>query len=177
MRTHGLFAVERSGDVRRYVKVDDFETYDDALKAWYVHDDARRAGRRPHVSFYAVRALDDPKWRTATRDASAARDALTKRGFTHIEDAARRALVYRTGKEVTFDGARTEWKTRTQGEGGWFYFGGRTFAQGLHDLAERAVWRGWVRHGFDGKWHALGDVVEVDPSTTLEEVVAAWPSR
>lgn len=56
---HKLHALTENGE-RAY----DGMLYDwhAAIAAWFVADDARREGKRPHVRYYAVRADNDPDW-------------------------------------------------------------------------------------------------------------------
>lgn len=54
---HAIFAVATDGATYR---LGNSMSWGAAQDEWERHDNARRAGLRPHVSYYAVRSIDDP---------------------------------------------------------------------------------------------------------------------
>src|ERR1700756_1903716 len=140
----------------------EYEDYGDAIAAWYRHDDARRAGLRPHVRFYEVRSVDDPKVAEARKNGSYAPvKALFRstnrqgRGFASARIAVRHHVAL-TDEAL----AAKPWIR--QGNGGWYYEAdGQTLAQGLDGrggLADVAKRRGWIVQGADGRWHVTAPV-------------------
>jgi hypothetical protein len=130
-------------------------SWDDAQSAWRQHDDARLVGRRPHVTYYAVRAADDPdpRWTHAQPAGTAFLNVIGSRGYgdgssrTGAEKAAR-AAIHRL---IPTPAGRSD----MQGLGGWYFTeSGKTLAQGLHDLARVAQRRGWIAEA-DGRWFPL----------------------
>ena len=73
-------------------------TWGEAQDAWTEQDDARRAGKRPHVAYYAVRSVNDPdpRWAGAKlgrRGAGAFGDPEPKLDYVKLDRARRDELV------------------------------------------------------------------------------------
>jgi hypothetical protein len=145
---HVLLATDHCGIVHRLGVPD---SYGSRLDSWRRHDDARLAGRRPHVRHYEVRSVDDPKAKAARKgDGAPGRDVAptSARGRATEKAAARQAV------RLWIPAPRS---TRgEQGYGGWFYEAdGRTLCQGLDDLAKVARRRGWIARDAAGRWHVI----------------------
>jgi hypothetical protein len=121
-----------------------FTSYDDAIVAWREHDDARWAGKRPQVAFYMIRGVDH-EFEFERPCVAMFSDSLTPRGRKHAEDAAKDAVKVRTPRNPKTGGPN--------GDGGWFYLGQRTVAQGSQDLAKQMARRGLIARDRDGRWH------------------------
>lgn len=139
-----------------------YDSHNEAVEAWYEHDNARLAGKRPHVRHYEVRAAADPKTQSAlgvedfgsrSNYSTLWVNVITPRGFGPSmgryspREKAARAAIHQFPKRNDL----------RQGEGGWYWDpfnrGQRTLAQGLNHLADIAERRGWIVKAND-RWYA-----------------------
>ncbi len=169
---HAVFATTHS---LRRVRVEAPASWGTAQDQWLKLDDARREGYFPHVKFFEVRSMDDPGYKDAPVSFAHGRRAVSGRGFTNAQSAAKRAWKL-FAPEFTDKGrvakrydrflgntASDRTKSTDQGRGGWFYYpNGETAAQGGADLFKLAHRKGLVAKGVEGKyskWFVL-DMVE-----------------
>lgn len=156
---HVVLAVTADGSAYREGEP---TSWDSAQDSWLAHDDARRAGRRPHVRFYAVRSAtdSDPRWVNARTARWPFLGVVGSRGYGTgqgrdggREKAARHAIRRRVPNPGNPSGV--------QGMGGWYYRAdGSTLAQGLDDLARVAIQRGWIAEGINGRWFVIATASE-----------------
>jgi hypothetical protein len=142
--THAVYARTAEYDCYR---VSDPTTWDDAQSQWTRLDDARRAGRFPHVQHFEVRSTSDPKYVKAGLAILYRHPVVNPRGNKNVEDAARLAWYRWAGEEP---------HGKRQGRGGWFYYpNGRPAAQSLWSLARVCQAKKLVVRGVSGRWHAV----------------------
>ncbi len=161
--THAVFATTYD---HKIVRVSDPSDWDGAQYEWKKLDALRPAGRMPHVRYFEVRSMDDPKYKNAPLSLTHRRPVVKgSRGFSNIQGAARRAWrAFAPTFRSRYDKTGTDITARTgvQGTGGWFYFpNGVTVAQGLDSLAAVCRRRGMIVSGADGKWF----VIDLDEPT------------
>lgn len=153
---HTLIAVDHT---HRVYASPYFDSYDAALAAWYINDNERLAGRRPHVKFYAVRSTSDPMAQDAfavgSQDPVFRSTIRNSRGFSNTDNVARSAIRRYVPEPKDRRYARHD-ITRRQGDGGWYFeASGEPMAQGTRDLFAVARRRGWIVQGADERWHVL----------------------
>lgn len=134
------------------------QTWNEAQARWLELDDARRAGRAPHVRYFAVRSTDDPQWSGI--------DVLYKpgyfnpvestRGFSSASAAAKRASELYMDDETP--------NGRANGTAGWYYQNGSAIAQGRHGLIIHTKARQWIVNVGE-RWFVL-DKTPVPATTT-----------
>jgi hypothetical protein len=142
---HAVFARGSDGNLYR---VTEPMGWNQAVASWQRKDDQRRARQFPHVKFFEVRSMDDPKYMDAPVSLRHCEPVPASRGFKHAEDAARRAWRMWQGEQTPHG--------RTQGTGGWFYYhSGRTAAQGMDGLLALCERRGLICQGTDGRYYSM----------------------
>lgn len=121
-------------------------TWDGAQARWRELDDARLAGRTPHIRYFAVRSVDDPDWHGALWKPGYFNPVVTTKGFSSARAAAKRASELYMDDETP--------NGRANGTGGWYYQGGSAIAQGHHDLIRHTRARQWIVPAGD-RWFVL----------------------